>query len=236
MKTGEILKDSISYPLNNLRSLAIYIVLSIMAAVAFGGTIIGMAIGTSSNGDILTGLLGVLGFIIFLVIGLLIDGYTLDIVKYGIERTYDAPRIEPARQILNAIKLLILQIVYYLIPIILGLIIGIFMRAWITTIILIILVIIFAFAKLMGQCRLAKTGSLSEGLAILDAISDIGRVGFTNLCVLIIYIAVCAILIGLIGISLGQINTTLGAVVSSILIVYLLFFENRSVGLLYSNI
>ena len=52
-----------------------------------------------------------------MIIGtLLISGYGLDIVKYGIERREDGPGIDIVRQILNAIKLIIVSFVYYIIP------------------------------------------------------------------------------------------------------------------------
>ena len=101
----------------------------------------------------------------------------MDIVKFGIERRADGPGIDFGRQVSNAIKLLIVSIVYYVVPAVIIFILGLFLRDWIMTIISLILVILFALANFMAKCRLAKSDSLGEALAIGEAIGDISRVG-----------------------------------------------------------
>ena len=165
----------------------------------------------------------------------MIEGYGLDIVKFGIERRADGPGIDFGRQVSNAVKLLIVSIVYYVVPAVIIFILGLFLRDWIMTIISLILVILFALANFMAKCRLAKSDSLGEALAIGEAIGDISRVGLGKLLATVILVVIIAVIIVvLIGI-IGSISDIVGDILFGIFLVYLVFFYNRAIGLLYSD-
>ena len=166
----------------------------------------------------------------------MIEGYALDIVKYGIERRDDGPGIEFGRQIVNAVKLIVVDIVYYIVPVIIIFILALFLRDWILTIISIILVIIFALANFMARCRLAKTENLGDALAIGEAIGDISRVGFGKLLATAIIVMIIALVIVFIIAFVANWNSTVGSILLGIATVYLIFFYHRSIGLLYSNV
>ncbi|MBQ2831624.1 DUF4013 domain-containing protein [Methanobrevibacter sp.] len=237
MGVGDIIGDALAYPFSNIKALVLYAVLSIIAGLIGGATLVSTAVSVSSKG--LAGFtfsaLAIIGLIVLILVLFLIEGYGLDIVKFGIERRSDSPGIDLGRQIGNAIKLIIVSIVYYIIPAIIILILGLFLKNWILLIISIILVIIFALANFMAKCRLAKTDSLGEALAIGEAIGDISRVGLgkiiATVIVIVLVLLIAAFIIGLIS----KLNNTIGSVLLGIFAVYFVFFYNRAIGLLYSE-
>ena len=165
----------------------------------------------------------------------MIEGYGLDIIKYGIERRADSPGIDIGRQITNAIKLIVVSIVYYVIPAIIILVLGLFLRDWILAIISIILIIVFALANFMAKCRLAKTDNLGDALAIGEAIGDISRVGVGKIIATVVVIFVILVIVAFILALITNMNNTIGAILLGIFSVYFVFFYNRAIGLLYSE-
>lgn len=237
MGVGDIIGDALAYPFSNIKALVLYIVLGIIAALIGGATILSTAAAVTSKGlgGFAFGGLTIVGLIVFILILFLIEGYGLDIIKFGIERRTESPGIDFGRQVANAIKLIVVTIVYYIIPAIIILILGLFLKDWILTIISIILVIIFALANFMAKCRLAKTDSLGEALAIGEAIGDISRVGLgkiiATVLVIIIILVIAAFVIGLIS----NLNNAIGSIILGIFAAYFVFFYNRAIGLLYAE-
>ena len=212
-------------------------ILGIIAAIIGGTTVLTFATSMATKGfsSFALGGVGVVGIIVFILLLFLIEGYGLDIVKFGIERRADGPGIDFGRQVSNAVKLLIVSIVYYVVPAVIIFILGLFLRDWIMTIISLILVILFALANFMAKCRLAKSDSLGEALAIGEAIGDISRVGLGKLLATVILVVIIAVIIVvLIGI-IGSISDIVGDILFGIFLVYLVFFYNRAIGLLYSD-
>ena len=237
MNVGGIISDAVAYPFHNIKALLLYVVLSVIAALIAGASLLSIVVALSAKGlggIALTGL-GVAGVLIFIIVLFLIQGYALDIIKFGIERRDDGPGIDIVRQIANAIKLVIVDVVYYIVPVIITAILALFLRDWLITIIAIILFIVFALANFMAKCRLAKTDSLGDALAIGEAIGDISKVGIGPLLAVVILIAIILVIIAFIVALLASLNTTLGSIVLGIAAVYFVFFYNRAIGLLYSN-
>ena len=237
MGISEILGDALAYPFHNIKALVLYIVLGIIAALLGGTTIVDFAVAFSTKGvggAALAGL-GIVGVIVFVLVLFLIEGYALDIIKYGIERRNDGPGIDVARQISNAIKLFVVSIVYYVVPAIITLILSLFLRDWLIAVIGVILFIVFALANFMAKCRLAKTDDLGYALAIGDAIGDISRVGLGNLLITVILVFVILLVISVIVAIFMGLNNTLGSIILGFAAVYFVFFYNRAIGLLYSN-
>ena len=146
-------------------------ILGIIAAFIGGTALLGFIGAATTKGlsSFALGTTGIVGFAVFILVLFLIEGYALDIVKFGIERRDDGPGIEIGRQIVNAVKLIVVDIVYYIVPVIIIFILGLFLRDWILIIISIILVIVFALANFIARCRLAKTEDLGDALAIGEA-------------------------------------------------------------------
>ncbi len=236
MELGEIISDALTYPLNNIKALVIYIILGIILGIAVGGTAIGVATGVALKNPFTAIGSGIIGLIIALIIGFVISGYQLDIVKFGINRDAGSPGIDIVRQFINGVKLFVVQIVYYIIPIIIGAILALIFQHWLSGLITIILCIVFALAAFMAQCRLAKTEDLGNALAIGEAIGDISRVGIVKVLLFIILIFVIAFILALIVGFIYQWNGTVGGILMGILGVYLTFFVGRATGLLYSDV
>lgn len=238
MNVGDIIGDALAYPFHNVKALILYMVLGIIGALLGGTALIGL-IGASSVKGVSSaalGGIGLVGFAVFILVMFLIEGYGLDIVKFGIERRDDGPGIDFGRQIVNAVKLIVVDIVYYIVPVIIIAILGLFLRDWILLIITVILIIIFALANFMARCRLAKTEDLGDALAIGEAIGDISRVGFGKLLATVIVVIIIAMLIVFIVGLIAKWNATVGNILLGIATVYLIFFYHRSIGLLYSTV
>ena len=237
MGVGSIIGDALAYPVNNIKALVLYVVLGIIAAIIGGAAVLSIIASISTKG--IAGFafsgLSIVGIIVFILVLFLIEGYALDIIKYGIERRADGPGIDIGRQISNAIKLIVVTVVYYVIPAIIIFVLGLFLRDWILTIISIIVFIVFALANFMAKCRLAKTDSLGEALAIGEAIGDISRVGLVKIIATIIVIALILIILALIVVFVANINSTIASILLGIFAVYFEFFYNRAAGLLYSD-
>ena len=236
MEVRDILNDAIRYPLGNIKAVVIYLILSIILGAVVGGTVGGVVASASANNIIGAFGLSVAGVIIAIVIGFLIEGYRLDIVKYALVRDSDAPGIDFVRQFFDGIKLFIVEIIYYLIPIIIGAICSAIFREWLAYILLAIIFIIFGLAEVMAQCRLAKNDDLMSALSIGDAIADISRVGFFKLVAVVVVLTIVAVVVVLIGGLISQWNGIVGGIISAILGVYLIFVTSRASGLLYSEV
>lgn len=236
MDIGEIIGDAIAYPMHNIKSLVIYIIIGIITGILGGASLLGMVMSVTGDNVLAAGGFGFLGIIIIFIGGLLISGYGLDIIKYGIERRDDGPGIDFVRQIVNAIKLLIVGLVYYIVPaIITWLLFTLLGKGILTVIIALIICIVFALAEFMAICRLAKYDSLGEALAIGEAIGDISRVGVVKLLITVIIVFVIAIVVFLILLYVYKLNDMIGGILLGIFGVYITFFYNRAVGLLYSD-
>ncbi len=235
MEIGEIIKDAIVYPFNNIKALIIYMIIGIVCGLLGGASLMGVLLAAQGNNALAAGGFGFIGILILIIGGLLISGYGLDIVKFGIERRDDAPGIDIVRQILNAIKVFIVNIVYYIIPAIIGWLLTTLLGQGILTIIItLIIYIVFAFAQFMAICRLAKYDSLGEALAIGEAIGDVSRVGMLKVLLTIIAVFIIALIVALIIGVISQYNNIIGGILFGLFGVYVAFFYNRAIGLLYS--
>lgn len=236
MEIGEIFSDALVYPFQNLKAFVIYLILGIILGIAIAGTIAGISAGASAENVIAIIGSGIIGIIVALLIGFLIYGYELDIVRYGIERINDAPDIDFVRQFINGVKVFVVTIVYFIVPIIIAAILAVIFQHWLSAILTFILFIVFALAAFMGNCRLAKTQDLGYALSIGEAIGDISRVGIGKLIVVIILIFLVYFIIQLIGGGISQLNQIVGGIFSGVFGVYLTFFSARAMGLLYSDV
>ena len=237
MSISEMFSDALAYPFNNIKAFLLYVVLGIIVALLGGATIVDFAVAFTTKGvggAALAGL-GIVGVILFVLVVFLVEGYALDIIKYGIERRSDGPGIDFGRQVSNAIKLVVVSIVYYIVPAIITLILSLFLRDWLIAVIGVILFIVFALANFMAKCRLAKTDNLGDALAIGEAIGDISRVGIGNLLITVIVVFVILMIISFIVAIFMGLNQYLGGIILGFAGVYFVFFYNRVIGLLYST-
>lgn len=236
MELSEIISDALLYPFSNIKALIIYIILGIILGIAISGTVVGIATGTATKNIIALIGSGIIGIAISLIIGFVITGYELDIIKYAIERSSAAPGIDFVRQFINGVKYFVVNIVYMFIPIIIGAILAVIFQHWLSGALSFILAIIFSFALIMAQCRLAKTEDLGYALAVGDAIGDISRIGILKVVLFVVLIAIITFVLFFIVGLITQWNSTVGGVLLGILGVYIVFFVGRATGLLYSEV
>lgn len=236
MDISDIMSDALVYPFHNIKALVIYIILGIIAGIAIAGTLGAVVVSSASNNVLATIGSGIIGIIITLLIGFLISGFQLDIIKYGINRDPGSPGIDFVRQFINGVKLFVVNIVYFIIPIIIGSILAVIFQHWLSGLLTAILTIIFALAAFMGECRLAKTEDLGHALAIGDAIGDISRVGILKLLAFIIVVFIIVFILSIIVGAINNWNPTIGGILIGILGIYISFFVARATGLLYSNV
>ena len=235
MEIMEIIKDAAMYPINNVKALVIYVALMIVAVLALIFTGVGFIGASEASGAAAGGLgiLGIIGIIIALAIVILIAGYMLDVIKIAVNREDGAPEIDPQRQIINGLKLIVLAFIYMIIPIILMVLLSAINEY--LAIIGIILLIVFAVLLVIAQCRLAKTESLGEALNFGEVINDLKEIGIVKVILVLIIVAVIGYILTAIGGGIGQISDIVGGILTAIFSIYVTFFENRAYGLLYSD-
>ena len=236
MEIGEIIKDALVFPFNNIVSLLIYIVLGIIAGVVAGGTFVSIILGANYNNIIAAIGSGIIGMVIFFIVFFIISGYELDIVKSGIDKEPQGPSIDIVRQFINGVKLFAVNIVYYIIPVFIGAILAVIFQHWLSGAITFIIAIIFSLAAMMAKCRLAKTEDVMYALNFGQSIADISRVGIVKLVLFIIVVAIIAIILYFIAALFMKWNATIGGVIMGIIGVYIVFFISRATGLLYSDV
>jgi hypothetical protein len=243
MDLTEIISDAIAYPINNIKALILYILIGFIIGIVAYFTGLSQLTGGSLNFQ--AGfIVGILGLIIIIGLSLLLEGYSLDIIKTGINRQMDAPEIEFDRQVINGVKYLIVSIVYMIIPIVL-LILGSVFNSTIFALLGLILMVVFAFALTIAICRLAKTEELGYALDFIGVYDDIQEIGiFKIIITLIVAIIVGVVIVFAFSFILGMLLAFIGSndlltiivtIFSTILDACLLFYMNRVMGLLYSH-
>ena len=237
MQISEIIKDSLVYPLNNVKALIIYMIIGMVIGILGAASFYGLISQLTSNNVVTAGGFGIIGILIMIFGALLVAGYGLLIVKYGIERRDDAPTLDIVKQLSNAIKLIIVSIVYYIVPAIIAWLFYTLLGKGILTVIFVaIMYIIFAFAQFMGVCRLAKYDSLGEAISISKAIEDVAKVGMIKIFITIVAVFIIGLIILLIFIAVFNYHQIIGGLLLGIFGVYSVFFTNRAIGLLYSEV
>uniref|UniRef100_UPI00386F9904 DUF4013 domain-containing protein n=1 Tax=Methanobrevibacter sp. TaxID=66852 RepID=UPI00386F9904 len=122
MEIMEIIKEAMIFPSTDLAKLAIYIVLAIVAGllVTFGFILFGVGLANNS----LVFILGLILFVVGLIVGFIIMGYQISIIKSGIEQDEKVPEFNWKGNLITGIKYLVVNIVYFIIPAIVILIVA----------------------------------------------------------------------------------------------------------------
>ena len=107
MEIFEILKNSIRYPFTDIKTFLII-------GVLFFASFISNFPGTFLKNEFMV----IVGGIVSLIITIIVIGYELDVLKFGIELKDELPSIDIKRNLKNEIKLFIVDIIYYFIPLV----------------------------------------------------------------------------------------------------------------------
>ena len=253
MEVVDIIKDSLKFPADNIKQLAIYILLTIVIAVLLVGAIVSFAF-TAQNVAFIA--LGVLLIILAIVVYFIMAGYQMEVLKTGLKHEIEIPDVEWKGVCILGLKKFVVDIVYMIIPTIITLIVFfltaspaiytnlnpaqfssdftgslLFASLSITLIVAFIVYLIFAFVQTMAFGRLAKTDSLGNALNIVEAVKDISRVGAGKVIITILLLVVINVLItGILS------STFIFAVLNIIAAPYLMFAFYRGNGLLYADL
>lgn len=125
MEIMEIIKEAMVFPSKDIVKLAVYIALSVVSVLLGAFGILYMAIGVASQSFWI--IIGVIAFIAALILGFITTGYIVSIIRSGIEHEESAPQFMWKENLVTGIKFVVLNIVYFIIPAIVVLILG-----WVT--------------------------------------------------------------------------------------------------------
>lgn len=237
MDFGNIIADSFIYPFRNIKSLLLVMVIGVIACIIGAVPLLTYLLEWINRMPVSQlDFNGFIELVILLIIVLMMQGYMVDIVKYGVERRSDAPGFNFKRQGLNLIKFTVVNVVYFIIPIILIWLFSIILgRGFLTLFIDIIILFVFSLGDIMAICKLAKSDSLREALLIRTAIDDEVSIGLMKI------ITIISISVIMTGMALGimffvlNFNNVAGTILLGIFGVYIELFFARAFGLLYSN-
>lgn len=121
MEIMEIVREAFEFPSKNLGTFSIYVVLSILAG-AFA--VKGMFLCTGGLINFGNFLMGIISLIISVIIGVVLSGYSISLIKSGIQGNKDVPEFEWEENLTTGINNVIVSIVYYIIPAFIVLIVG----------------------------------------------------------------------------------------------------------------
>ena len=121
MNVTEIIKDAFLFPSKNIGRFAIYLLLAVfMAWVAFMG-VFTYASGLINAGNYLT---GGMCLIISMLIGFVIAGYHIKVIKSGIEHDDNVPAFEWYENFMTGFDNVMVSILYFMIPVLIVLLVG----------------------------------------------------------------------------------------------------------------
>ena len=211
------------------------------------------------------GIASIIVSIIAIIAGFIVSGYSLAIVRDTIHGYDQLPSFDIGENIIDGIKVFILGIVYSIIPVIVFFALLIVTGAaeafieiinltmggattvpsdlalkfvgslGITLIISLILFIVFSLFSTIAMCRLANTGSFSQGFAFSEIIGDFKRIGVGSFIAWWIVLAIISLVLVLISVFISAVPH-IGYVVSILFIYsFIAIFASRATGLIYSN-
>ena len=237
MSLGEIFSDAVKYPFSDLTNFLIVGVLALLASLSSV---------VASFGVENTAVLGIAS-IIGLIFALILSGYSVDVVKKGIESSNDFPIIDLKDQLIKGVKAIIIGIVYMIIPIIIAIVLmtvfGVIgagidhavASLGFASIIVFIIFILFAIFEMIALARFANTGEMIEALNIGAVFEDVKRIGILKIIAFVFVLIIIAIIASLI-MSLFAYIPYIGVIIVTLLVgAFMTLFSNKALGLLYAD-
>lgn len=233
----EIFSDAIRYPFSDVAKFVILGILSLIAGIS------SILTNYTVEGSIMA-LSGVVSFIASLIV----SGYGISVIKSSIEKSDVVPSISFLDNLIDGIKFIIINIVYFIIPIVIVIVLAVLSSmgyivskvfvAGLASIVIVVGIVLFILFGIMGEvavARFANTGEFSDAFALKSVFGDVKRIGILKIFGFIIIQFVIILVIMAILIALGFIPYV-GLVISSFIGgAYLALFYNRSLGLLYAD-
>ncbi|KZX12669.1 DUF4013 domain-containing protein [Methanobrevibacter filiformis] len=221
MELKEIFSDSLRFPSNNWTKL---LILGVFLVI--GNLLVNQVYSTSLGNSTPILILGLVLSIIGLIVYLIAEGYVFDVLRSTINGINESPDFNFVNNLVEGIKVFVVEIVYFIIPFIITVILvfitgllsverlfgnpitGNFVDVSavpilpivIVSIVVLILFIIFGLFLQIAISRMADTGKLSEAFNFKEIYNTIGQIGWGNY---IVWYIVLFLIILLIVIALG---------------------------------
>lgn len=237
MNVVDIISDSIRYPFSDITKFLIVAVIALLAGLSSLSEPLGI------NNFFLVMIFA----IISIIFSLILSGYGLDIIRNGIVGSDEIPAVDFMKNLIDGIKVLIISLVYFLIPIIISLIVFMFFgvigtglnhigaATIVAVIIAVIAFIAFAIFEIIAIARFAKTGEFGDAFALGEVIEDVRRIGIGNIILFLIIFFVIAIIVLIVSVFIALIPF-IGIAIAQLLVGgFIELFYNRGIGLLYSQ-
>ena len=237
MNLSDIFSDAVSYPFSNIVN---YLFVGVLALLASLPNII-----KAFNMD--SSAVSAVAAILAVFFSIVLSGYCVTVIKKGIENSDEIPEINVFGNLIDGIKVFIISIVYYIIPLVVVLIfavmtgaigagLGVLVAALgVFLIVAILLFILFGIFEVVAIARFAKTGELSDALNIGAVIEDAKRIGIINIIAFILISIVIVAVAYIVG-TIICLVPFIGAILSSLIVGgFVVLFYNKALGLLYSQ-
>ena len=220
MNFKEIFIDTIKYPFSNI---AMFIIIGIIAVLADLTSF--LTTNGSTNMAILT-----VSFIITLIAMFYINGYRLSVIREGIVSSGEVPSLDPRIDFIEGVKSTLIEIAYFIIPIVVILIFAFISGAAISInansvfalgpLFIIVGVVLFILFALFGETALlmfADTGDFWGSLSISDVWNELEKIGILRFLVFLIVLVIILFII-LIIFSLISFIPVVGELIATFLI------------------
>lgn len=237
MGLTDIISDAITYPFSDIKKFLIVGVLFLLAGLYS----LFPPLGIDSF------VLSAIAVIVAIVFTIMLSGYSVQVIKKGIQHSSEIPDIDPAANFIDGIKAFIIELVYYIIPIIIAIVLGAFTGLvgaglnhagagiGVGTLLSVIVFIIFAILEIVAIARFADTGDMSAAFNFGAVFEDAKRIGFLNIILFLIIAIIIALVLTMV-LSLLAVIPFIGIIISTILIGgILILFINKGIGLLYAG-
>ena len=244
MNILEIMKTSLIYPANDLKTYLIFGVICLLASISSIVTVL-----TDNYAALL------IAGIIAIIFAIIMLGYNLNVIKAGIKKSEELPGLDLKNQFVLGIKSIIVSLIYYIIPLIITIILAFvmnipgrmielitniignspdvsrsiiesaattdfFVALGLFSIITAIIFIIFTFFAFVGSCRLANTDSIKIAVNFKEAFADLKAIGILKMIgyviLLVIILAIITIVVGIIFGFISSIGVA-GVIITGIL-------------------
>ena len=238
MSLGEVISDSVKYPFSDITK---FLIVGIFALLAGIGS---MLTAFKIEG---TAVLAI-GAIVGLIFSLILAGYNLKVVKNGIDHSSAVPDFDFVGDLVNGIKVLIISIVYFIIPLIIIVVFAgvsgfagaalnnIAAASGVALIIGLIVAFIFAIFQIVALARFANTGEMGAAFSFGEVFADVKQIGIGSILGFLIVSAIVFV-VALVISSLLAIIPFVGIIIASIVLGgFITLFYNRGIGLLYSKV
>ena len=261
MEIGDIISTAFKYPLNDKDNFVYVLLLFILVGIPIilFSTLITAFIFAGSGAHVstlmaqLTGVAGIISLVLLLIFLLIAPGYFISVMREGINQTGVIPKIDIGNNILNTLKLIVINFVYYIVPgaiaFILALVFGLLaggvtssnsaifgVLGIVLAIILFIIYFIFALLSTVAKLRFAKTDSMSEAFSFSEVIDDLKQIGILKLIVTSILVNIIIAVFAFIAVFILLIPILGAIIVALILAPFLALFDYYALGLLYSDV